>query len=141
LTLLKFGRTRIIRCHEVGELELNRNPENYLREVEQAAFEPRNVVPGMDFRRTKCCKPRLISYPDAHRYRPRRQLRSLPVNKPQCPYHTYNKDGAMRFDGNGGPQGELRTQQLWRSGTRSQIRRAAKMVGGTVARHDHRQRQ
>src|SRR6267378_2056931 len=88
--------------HEVGELELNRNPENYFAEVEQAAFEPRNVLPGMGFSPDKMLQARLISYPDAHRYRLGVNYDSLPVNKPQCPYHTYNKDGAMRFDGNGG---------------------------------------
>src|SRR6266481_570645 len=55
--------------HEVGELELNRNPENYFAEVEQAAFEPRNIVPGMGFSPDKMLQARLISYPDAHRYR------------------------------------------------------------------------
>jgi catalase len=88
--------------HEVGELVLDRNPENYFAEVEQAAFEPRNVVPGMGFSPDKMLQARLISYPDAHRYRLGVNYDSLPVNKPQCPYHTYNKDGAMRFDGNEG---------------------------------------
>src|SRR6266850_3360092 len=78
--------------HEVGELKLNRNPENYFAEVEQAAFEPRNVVPGMGFSPDKMLQARLISYPDAHRYRLGVNYDSLPVNKPQCPYHTYNKD-------------------------------------------------
>jgi catalase len=55
--------------HEVGELELNRNPENYFAEVERAAFEPRNVVPEMGFSPDKMLQARLISYPDAHRYR------------------------------------------------------------------------
>ena len=98
----RCGRTRIIPLHEVGELELNRNPENYFAEVEQAAFEPRNVVPGMGFSPDKMLQARLISYPDAHRYRLGVNYDSLPVNKPQCPFHTYNRDGAMRFDGNGG---------------------------------------
>ena len=88
--------------HEVGELELNRNPENYFAEVEQAAFEPRNVVPEMGFSPDKMLQARLISYPDAHRYRLGVNYDSPPVNKPSCPYHTYNKDGAMCFDGNGG---------------------------------------
>src|SRR5436190_21551476 len=78
---------------EVGELELNRNPDNYFAEVEQAAFEPRNVVPGMGFSPDKMLQARLISYPDAHRYRLGVNYDSLPVNKPQCPFHTYNKDG------------------------------------------------
>ena len=54
---------------EVGEMELNRNPVNYFAEVEQAAFEPRNILPGMGFSTDRMLQGRLISYPDAHRYR------------------------------------------------------------------------
>jgi catalase len=53
---------------EVGELVLDRNPENYFAEVEQAAFEPKNIVPGMGYSPDKMLQARLISYPDAHRY-------------------------------------------------------------------------
>lgn len=87
---------------EVGELELNRNPENYFAEVEQAAFEPRNIVPGMGYSPDKMLQGRLISYPDAHRYRLGVNYDSLPVNAPKCPFATYHRDGTMRFDGNGG---------------------------------------
>lgn len=87
---------------EVGEMVLDRNPDNYFAEVEQAAFEPRNVVPGMGYSPDKMLQGRLISYPDAHRYRIGVNYDSLPVNKPQCPVNTYNRDGAMRFDGNYG---------------------------------------
>jgi catalase len=75
---------------EVGELTLDRNPENYFAEVEQAAFEPRNIVPGMGFSPDKMLQGRLISYPDAHRYRLGVNYDSLPINKPQCPFATYN---------------------------------------------------
>ena len=87
---------------EVGELELNRNPENYFAEVEQAAFEPRNIVPGMGYSPDKMLQGRLISYPDAHRYRLGVNYDALPVNAPKCPFATYHRDGSMRFDGNGG---------------------------------------
>jgi catalase len=87
---------------EVGELELNRNPENYFAEVEQAAFDPKNVVPGMGFSPDKMLQGRLISYPDAHRYRVGVNYNLLPVNEPKCPYSTYNRDGSMHFDANGG---------------------------------------
>jgi catalase len=87
---------------EVGVLELNRNPVNYFAEVEQAAFEPRNIVPGMGYSPDKMLQGRLISYPDAHRYRLGVNYDSLPVNAPKCPFATYNRDGFMRFDGNGG---------------------------------------
>ena len=124
--------------HEVGELELNRNPENYFAEVEQAAFEPRNIVPGMGFSPDKMLQARLISYPDAHRYRLGVNYDSLPVNKPQCPYHTYNKDGAMRFDGNDGPAVNYEPNSF--GGPTQDLRyvERPKMVSGTVARHDHR---
>lgn len=87
---------------EVGELELNRNPVNYFAEVEQAAFEPRNIVPGMGFSPDKMLQGRLVSYPDAHRYRLGVNYDALPVNAPKCPFATYHRDGFMRFDGNGG---------------------------------------
>jgi catalase len=87
---------------EIGELELNRNPENYFAEVEQAAFDPKNVAPGMGFSPDKMLQGRLISYPDAHRYRIGVNYNLLPVNEPKCPYSTYNRDGSMRFNANGG---------------------------------------
>jgi catalase len=87
---------------EVGVLELNRNPENYFAEVEQAAFSPGNVVPGISFSPCKMLQARIISYSDAHRYRLGANFESLPINRPKCPVHNYERDGAMRFDGNGG---------------------------------------
>src|SRR6202008_2863863 len=123
---------------EVGEMVLDRNPENYFAEVEQAAFEPRNIVPGMGFSPDKMLQARLISYPDAHRYRLGVNYDSLPVNKPQCPYHTYNKDGAMRFDGNGASKGNYEPNSCGGpTQDRSYVERPH-AVSGTVARHDHR---
>jgi catalase len=124
--------------HEVGELVLDRNPENYFAEVEQAAFEPRNVVPGMGFSPDKMLQARLISYPDAHRYRLGVNYDSLPVNKPQCPYHTYNKDGAMRFDGNEGGAVNYEPNSFGGPTQDPAYRERPKMVSGTVDRHDHR---
>ncbi len=87
---------------EVGILELNRNPENYFAEIEQASFEPSNIVPGISFSPDKVLQARIMSYADAHRYRIGVNYADLPVNKPQCPVHTYHRDGNMRFDGNFG---------------------------------------
>ncbi len=88
---------------EVGEMTLDKNPDNYFAQVEQAAHSPVNIVPGMGYSPDKMLQARLISYPDAHRYRVGVNYVSLPVNKPRgCPVHTYHRDGAMRFDGNGG---------------------------------------
>ena len=86
---------------EVGDLELNRNPENYFAEVEQAAFEPQHRA-GHGLLARQDAAGAAFSYADAHRYRLGINHDSLPVNKPHCPVHTYHRDGAMRFDGNGG---------------------------------------
>jgi catalase len=123
---------------EVGELTLDRNPENYFAEVEQAAFEPRNVVPGMGFSPDKMLQGRLISYPDAHRYRLGVNYDSLPINKPQCPFATYNKDGAMRFDGNGGAAPNYEPNSFGGPTQDAAYIERPKMVSGTVARHNHR---
>ena len=82
---------------EVGEMELNRNPENYFAEIEQSAFNPSNVVPGIGFSPDKMLQGRLFSYPDAHRYRVGTHYEALPVNKPKAPVATYNRDGSMPF--------------------------------------------
>jgi catalase len=82
---------------KVGEMELNRNPENYFAEIEQSAFNPSNVVPGIGFSPDKMLQGRLFSYPDAHRYRIGTHYESLEVNKPRCPVHHYHRDGTMPF--------------------------------------------
>jgi catalase len=88
--------------HDVGVLELNRNPENYFADVEQAAFSPANIVPGIGFSPDKMLQGRLFSYGDAHRYRLGVNAHQIPVNAPKCPFHAYHRDGAMRVDGNQG---------------------------------------
>jgi len=87
---------------EVGVLELNRNPANYFAEVEQAAFSPANVVPGIGFSPDKMLQARLFSYGDAQRYRLGVNHHQIPVNAPKCPFHSYHRDGQMRTDGNAG---------------------------------------
>ncbi|MBP1627374.1 MAG: catalase [Holophagaceae bacterium] len=87
---------------EVGVMELNRNPENYFADVEQAAFNPANVVPGISFSPDKMLQGRLFSYGDAQRYRLGVNHHSIPVNAPRCPFHAYHRDGQMRVDGNYG---------------------------------------
>ena len=83
-------------------LELNRNPRNYFAEVEQAAFSPANVVPGIGFSPDKMLQARLFSYGDAQRYRLGVNFNQIPVNAPKCPFHSYHRDGAMRVDDNAG---------------------------------------
>lgn len=85
---------------EVGVLELNRNPRNHFAEIEQAAFSPSNVVPGIGFSPDRMLQGRLFAYADAHRYRLGTHYEALPVNAPKCPVHHYHKDGAMRFFAN-----------------------------------------
>ncbi|MDX8379539.1 MAG: catalase [Gallionella sp.] len=87
---------------EVGVLELNRNPQNYFAEVEQAAFEPGNLPRGMGASPDKMLQARILSYPDAHRYRIGVNYAALEVNKPRIPVHHYHRDGQTRFDGNFG---------------------------------------
>lgn len=82
---------------DVGVMELNRNPENYFAEIEQAAFSPSNIVPGIGFSPDKMLQARIFSYADAHRYRLGTHYEALPVNEPRCPVHHYHKDGPMRF--------------------------------------------
>lgn len=86
---------------EVGVLELNKIPNNYFAEVEQAAFSPAHVVNGISYSPDKMLQGRLLSYPDAHRYRLGVNYEQIPVNK--CPFmvNNYERDGAMRIDGNG----------------------------------------
>jgi len=90
---------------EVGVMEMNQNPKNYFVEVEQAAFSPANVVPGISFSPCKMLQARIFSYADAHRYRLGVNYERLPVNAPHATKveNPYQRDGHMRFDDNGGP--------------------------------------
>lgn len=87
---------------EVGYFELNRNPENYFAEVEQAAFNPASIVPGIGFSPDKMLQGRLFSYGDAQRYRLGVNHHQIPVNAPKCYVNSYHRDGQMRVDGNAG---------------------------------------
>src|SRR5438309_2479559 len=85
---------------EVGVMELNRNPENFFADVEQAAFSPANIVPGIGFSPDKMLQGRLFSYGDTQRYRLGINFNHIPVNAPKCPFRSYHRDGKMRTDGN-----------------------------------------
>ena len=87
---------------DVGTLELNRNPDNYFADVEQAAFNPANVVPGIGFSPDKMLQGRLFSYGDAQRYRLGVNHHLIPVNRARCPVHSFHRDGLMRVDDNYG---------------------------------------
>lgn len=89
---------------EVGEMELNRNPKNYFAEVEQSAFNPAQIVPGIGFSPDKMLQGRLLAYNDAQHYRLGVNHHLIPINRPlkECPLHSYHRDGQMRVDGNAG---------------------------------------
>lgn len=87
---------------EVGQMVLNRNPENYFAEVEQAAFSPGTLVPGIEPSPDKMLQGRLFAYSDAHRYRVGANHNLLPINRPKVEVNNYQRDGQMRFDNNGG---------------------------------------
>ena len=123
---------------DVGDLVLDRNPENYFAEVEQAAFEPKNLVPGMGYSPDKMLQARLISYPDAHRYRLGANYDALPVNRPQCPVHTYHRDGAMRFDGNSGSAQNYEPNSFNGPVEDPSFREHPRNISGSVYRHNHR---
>ena len=89
--------------YEVGRMTLNRNPADYHTEIEQAAFEPSNSVPGTGPSPDKMLLGRWFSYPDAHRYRIGANYKELPVNAPESPRHSYTKDGHMRHHNPGDP--------------------------------------
>lgn len=100
--ITKIWRHKDFPLIPVGILELNRNPENYFADVEQAAFNPANLVPGLGLSPDKLLQGRLFSYGDAQRYRLGVNHMSIPVNAPRCPVNAFHRDGQMRVDGNYG---------------------------------------
>ncbi|MGB8872403.1 MAG: catalase [Desulfobaccales bacterium] len=102
--------------HEVGRLTLDRNPSDFHTEIEQAAFEPNNLVPGIGVSPDKMLLGRLFAYADAHRHRLGVNYKQIPVNRPKAPVYSYSKDGAMRVqnvsdpvyapNSKGGPQAD-----------------------------------
>ncbi|ARQ99055.1 catalase [Campylobacter devanensis] len=79
----------------VGVMTLNKNPENYFNEVEQAAFSPSNIVPGIGYSPDRMLQARIFSYPDAQRYRVGVHYQQLEVNKPIVEVNNYYVGGAM----------------------------------------------
>ncbi|XCI75439.1 MAG: catalase [Flavobacteriales bacterium] len=100
--LTKVWRHKDFPLIDVGIMELNEIPGNYFAEVEQAAFAPAHVVDGIGYSPDKMLQGRLLSYPDAHRYRLGVNYEQIPVNR--CPFmvNNYQRDGLMRVDGNSG---------------------------------------
>lgn len=123
---------------EVGELELNRNPENFFAEVEQVAFSPANIVPGIGFSPDRMLQARLFSYGDAQRYRLGVNFNQIPVNAPRCPFASYHRDGAMRVDGNSGSTlGHYpNSRGIWSD--QPDFKEPSQELAGAAARWDHR---
>ena len=122
----------------VGEFELNRNPENFFAEVEQSAFNPAAVVPGISFSPDKMLQGRLFAYGDAQRYRLGVNHHQIPVNAPRCPVHSYHRDGAMRVDSNFGSTigYEPNSQQEWAE--QPDFSEPPLRINGQGANYDHR---
>lgn len=124
---------------EVGEMELNSNPMNFFAEVEQSAFNPASVVPGISFSPDKMLQGRLFSYGDAQRYRLGVNHHQIPVNAPRCPVHSYHRDGAMRVDDNYGSTigYEPNSQQEWQE--QPDYTEPPLSLSGAASRWDHRE--
>lgn len=127
-------------CIDVGTLELNRNPENYFAEIEQAAFSPSNIVPGIGVSPDKMLQARIFSYADAHRHRLGTHYEALPVNRPKCPVHHYHKDGAMCFMQNGtNPDAYYEPNSFGGPVERPDVVEPPLKISGDAARYDHRE--
>ncbi|WP_114858730.1 catalase [Azospirillum brasilense] len=125
---------------EVGEMVLNRNPENFFAEVEQAAFSPANVVPGISFSPDKMLQGRLFAYADAHRYRLGANHQALPVNRPHAAeVRNHQRDGAMRFDGNGGGSPNYEPNSFGGPVQNRAVAEPPLRISGDAARYDHRE--
>jgi catalase len=124
---------------DAGIMELNRNPKNYFAEIEQGAFSPVNIVPGMGYSPDKMLQGRLISYPDAHRYRLGVNYDSLPVNRARCPIHTYHRDGSMRFDENGGESPNYEPNSFGGPKEDRRFVESPYKISGDAGRYDHRE--
>ncbi|MGF6208614.1 catalase [Pseudomonas frederiksbergensis] len=123
---------------EVGVMELNRNPDNFFAEVEQAAFNPANVVPGISFSPDKMLQGRLFSYGDAQRYRLGVNNALIPVNSARSPVHSYHRDGAMRVDGNLGGTTSYDPNSEGEWAAKSEYAEPPLTIVGAAAHWDHR---
>ncbi|HPR31230.1 MAG TPA: catalase [Prolixibacteraceae bacterium] len=125
---------------DVGVLELNKNPENYFADVEQAAFNPANIVPGIGFSPDKMLQGRLFSYGDAQRYRLGINYHQIPVNRSRCPFlNMFHRDGQMRIDGNYGatPGYEPNSYGEWQE--QPEFREPPLELSGAADHWDHRE--
>src|SRR5882757_1261066 len=124
---------------DVGTLELNRNAGNYFADVEQSAFTPANVVPGIGFSPDRLLQGRLFSYGDAHRYRLGINHHQIPVNAPKATVqNSFHRDGAMRTDGNSGGRVNYEPNRFGEFAQDASVNEPA-LAAGAVQRYDHRE--
>jgi catalase len=119
-------------------LELNRNPENYFAEVEQSAFSPSNIVPGIGFSPDKMLQARIFAYADAHRYRVGTHYELLPVNRPKSSIKTYHLDGTMRFDAPKGTDAYYEPNSLGGPAQDASFSEPPLKISGDADRYNHR---
>lgn len=125
---------------DVGTLELNRNADNYFNEIEQAAFSPSNVVPGIGFSPDKMLQARIFSYADAHRHRMGVHYESLPVNRPHVPVRNYNKDGVANFlPNNPNPDAYYEPNSFGGPVEDKSVMEPPLRISGDAAHYDHRE--
>ena len=123
---------------EIGEVVLNRNPQNYYADVEQSAFAPSTVVPGLGFSPDRMLQGRLFSYADAHRYRLGVNYHQIPVNKPLNEVNHYHRDGGIRMDGNGGSGHNYHPNSFDEVGETKEAALPPYAMVGAMDRHNHR---
>ena len=123
---------------EVGVMELNRNPENFFADTEQSAFSPANIVSGIGYSPDKVLQARLFAYADAQRYRLGVNFNHIPVNAPQCPFHSYHRDGQMRTDGNMGGATSYYPNSRGEWSDQPELAEPQVEIHGAAAHWDHR---
>mgnify|MGYP003958940329 FL=1 len=121
---------------DLGVMELNRNPENYFAEVEQAAFSPSNFPPGICASPDKMLQARMFAYPDAQRYRIGANYQTLPVNRPKNEVNNYQRDGALRFDGNSGSQDNYQPNSFGGPDSDSSFKEPPLKISGDADRYN-----
>lgn len=133
--ITKVWRHKEFPLHEVGIFELNRNPDNYYAQIEQAAFSPASVIDGIGFSPDKLLQGRIFGYKDAQMYRLGVNHDKIPVNAPHCPVNDYHRDGAMRTDNNFGdkPNYEPNSYGAWQDSKNLQY--PPKEAFGDVSRY------
>lgn len=124
--------------HPVGRLVLNRNQQNYFAEVEQAAFSPGNLVPGIAPSPDKMLQGRLFSYHDTHRHRLGGNYQLIPVNQARgTEVRNYQRDGFMRVDGNGGGGPNYYPNSFGGTEPRPRVVEPPTGVEGEIGRHEY----